>query len=102
MDDRVPQPRGLGLKVFNVEGAKINGNGNTQDFEFNSCNILELGSAQTAFEIIGLRESSLRCLFILLRRLDELIVSESQESSTAIQLHSQTPSTSDLTVQSSN
>lgn len=58
LDDRVPQPRGLGIKVFGVEGTKLDGKiNNTQDFEFNSCNILELGSAQTAFEIIGLRES---------------------------------------------
>ena len=56
LDDRIPQPRGLGIKLFNVEGKKLNENGlNTQDFEFNSCNILELGSAQTALEIIGLR-----------------------------------------------
>lgn len=55
LDDRIPQPRGLGLKVFNVQGKKLSGDGTNQDFEFNSCSILELGSAKTASEIIDLR-----------------------------------------------
>lgn len=35
--DTVPQPRGLGMKVFNVEGTKLRPDGKdpkTQDFEF--------------------------------------------------------------------
>lgn len=79
LDDRIPQPRGLGMKIFNVPGPKLRDDGKdpaTQDLEFNSCPILELcvlflyliiclplteatgphrGSAKTAHEIIDLR-----------------------------------------------
>ncbi|UZJ56125.1 hypothetical protein CBS101457_005445 [Exobasidium rhododendri] len=56
--DNVPQPRGLGMKIFNVEGAKLRPDGKdpkTQDIEFNSSPILELGNATTCRDIIALR-----------------------------------------------
>ncbi|PWN91917.1 heme-dependent catalase [Acaromyces ingoldii] len=56
--DTVPQPRGLGMKVFNVEGTKLRPDGKdpkTQDFEFNSAAALELANAETCRDIIGLR-----------------------------------------------
>ncbi|CAO1629529.1 unnamed protein product [Parajaminaea phylloscopi] len=58
IDDRVRQPRGLGLKLFNVEGDKLRPDGKdpkTQDFEFNSAPAIELGNARTCRDIIGLR-----------------------------------------------
>lgn len=58
IDDRVPQPRGVGLKIFNVEGDKLRPDGKdpkTMDFEFNSSPILELANAPICKEIIRLR-----------------------------------------------
>ncbi|CAO1620202.1 unnamed protein product [Sympodiomycopsis kandeliae] len=58
IDDRVKQPRGIGLKVFNIEGEKLRPDGKdpkTQDFEFNSSPILELAKADVCREIIRLR-----------------------------------------------
>lgn len=57
LDDRIPQPRGLGMKVFNVQGDFLpDGVGiPTQDIEFNSTPALELADAKTTKEIIGLR-----------------------------------------------
>ncbi|GAC97117.1 hypothetical protein PHSY_004701 [Pseudozyma hubeiensis SY62] len=58
IDDRVPQPRGIGIKVFNAKGPKLRQDGKdpqTQDFEFNSCAFLELGNARTCRDIIALR-----------------------------------------------
>jgi len=60
LDDRIPQPRGLGMKVFNVEGSKfrqdIDGKDpKTQDIEFNSASILELANAKTTYDIVALR-----------------------------------------------
>lgn len=54
--DNVPQPRGLGIKVFNVEGTKLRPDGKdpkTQDLEFNSSPILELGNAETCRDIVS-------------------------------------------------
>lgn len=54
--DNVPQPRGLGLKIFNVEGRKLRPDGQdpkTQDIEFNSSPILELGNAVTCRDIVS-------------------------------------------------
>lgn len=58
LDDRMPQPRGLGLKIFNVEGKKLGPEGvdmTTQDIEFNNAPALELGNAKVCTEILGLR-----------------------------------------------
>ncbi|GAC72633.1 hypothetical protein PANT_7c00194 [Moesziomyces antarcticus T-34] len=58
IDDRTPQPRGIGLKVFGAKGDKLRKDGKdpeTQDFEFNSCAFLELGNARTCRDIIALR-----------------------------------------------
>lgn len=56
--DTLPQPRGVGLKVFGVEGKTLRSDGKdpqTQDLEFNSAPFLELGSAKVCRDIIGLR-----------------------------------------------
>lgn len=58
IDDRVPQPRGVGMKVFGAKGEKLrqdNRDPETQDFEFNSAPALELGNARTCRDIIALR-----------------------------------------------
>ncbi|KAK6600703.1 hypothetical protein H4I95_07685 [Botrytis cinerea] len=56
LDDRIPQPRGLGMKVFNVDGERFDGKDlSTQDIEFNSTPALDLADAKTTKEIIGLR-----------------------------------------------
>ncbi|KAN0108115.1 Catalase-like domain containing protein [Hyaloscypha variabilis] len=57
IDDRIPQHRGLGMKVFNVKGDMFEvGKGiPTQDIEFNSAPALEIADAKTTKEILGLR-----------------------------------------------
>ena len=57
LDDRIPQPRGLGMKVFKVSGEmfEIGKEYDTQDIEFNSTSALDLADAKTTKEIIGLR-----------------------------------------------
>lgn len=57
LDDRIPQPRGLGMKVFNVQGEMfdIGKDYPTQDIEFNSTPALDLADAKTTKEIIDLR-----------------------------------------------
>lgn len=57
LDDRVPQPRGLGMKIFNVTGEMfdIGKDYNTRDIEFNSTPVLHLADAKTAKETIDLR-----------------------------------------------
>lgn len=42
MSDTAHAPRGLGLKVFDVPGAKLFGDADTQDFTFNNYPTLEL------------------------------------------------------------
>ncbi|OAP61906.1 hypothetical protein AYL99_04109 [Fonsecaea erecta] len=50
--DNVPAPRGIGMKIFGVEGEKIWGEDKkTQDWTFNNYPILELRDAQTTYEI---------------------------------------------------
>jgi hypothetical protein len=57
LDDRIPQPRGLGVKVFKVPGEmfEIGKEFDTQDIEFNSAPAIELADAKTTREIFELR-----------------------------------------------
>jgi len=58
VDDRIPQPRGLGLKIFNVDGKKLRDSEEdtrTHDIEFNSAPAIELRDAKTCAQIFGLR-----------------------------------------------
>ncbi|EHY56171.1 hypothetical protein ABEF92_005439 [Exophiala dermatitidis] len=59
LDDRIPQPRGFAMKVFDVHGEHFDaGKGlhlSTQDIEFNSTPALDLADAKTTREIIDLR-----------------------------------------------
>lgn len=57
LDDRIPQPRGLGMKVFNVSGEMFERGKDfdTQDIEFNSTPALDLADAKTTRDIIDLR-----------------------------------------------
>lgn len=57
LDDRIPQPRGVGMKVFNVPGEMFDAGKDfdTQDIEFNSTAALDLADAKTTKEIIDLR-----------------------------------------------
>jgi hypothetical protein len=50
--DNVPAPRGIGMKIFGIEGEKIWGEDKkTQDWTFNNYPILELRNPQTTYEI---------------------------------------------------
>jgi hypothetical protein len=53
----MPQPRGCGIKIFNVHGDFLPGGEGfaTQDIEFNSTMTLDLADAKTSREIIDLR-----------------------------------------------
>ncbi|EME41957.1 hypothetical protein DOTSEDRAFT_54448 [Dothistroma septosporum NZE10] len=52
LPDNVPQPRGIGIKVFGVEGEKIWGEDKkTQDFTFNNYPVLELRTPVATCEI---------------------------------------------------
>ncbi|KAL9084215.1 MAG: hypothetical protein Q9159_005338 [Coniocarpon cinnabarinum] len=57
LDDRIPQPRGFAMKVFNVYGEMYEAGRNipTQDIEFNSTPALDLADAKTTKEILELR-----------------------------------------------
>ncbi|KAI9738430.1 MAG: hypothetical protein M1834_008933 [Cirrosporium novae-zelandiae] len=61
LDDRIPQPRGFAMKIFNVHGPKLSPPSPssptlpTQDLEFNSTPALELSDAKTTREILSLR-----------------------------------------------
>ncbi|KAL8957975.1 MAG: hypothetical protein Q9193_004879, partial [Seirophora villosa] len=57
LDDRIPQPRGFAMKVFNVNGDFLPSGAGipTQDIEFNSTPALDLADAKTTREIIDLR-----------------------------------------------
>jgi hypothetical protein len=57
IDDRIPQPRGLGMKVFNVQGEMFDAGKDfpTQDIEFNSTPAIELADAKTTREIFQIR-----------------------------------------------
>ena len=56
-DDRIPQPRGLGMKVFNVQGEMFDAGKDfpTQDIEFNSTPAIELADAKATREIFQIR-----------------------------------------------
>jgi hypothetical protein len=50
--DNVPAPRGIGMKIFGVQGEKLWGEDKgTQDWTFNNYPILELRDPQTTYEI---------------------------------------------------
>lgn len=50
--DNVPAPRGIGMKIFGVEGEKIWGEDKkTQDFTLNNYPVLELRDPKTTYEI---------------------------------------------------
>lgn len=57
-DDRIPAPRGIGMKVFDVLGSKMQpeDNQNTQDFFFNNTPVLELTNATVCRDIQRLRD----------------------------------------------
>ncbi|EPE36826.1 Heme-dependent catalase-like protein [Glarea lozoyensis ATCC 20868] len=57
LDDRIPQPRGLGIKVFKVDGEMFEAGKDfpTHDIEFNSTPALDLADAKTTREIVDLR-----------------------------------------------
>lgn len=51
IEDTIPQPRGIGMKVFGIEGKKLRQDmkdPKTQDWEFNNASALELGSARVS------------------------------------------------------
>ncbi|KAK3072009.1 hypothetical protein LTR53_007597 [Teratosphaeriaceae sp. CCFEE 6253] len=50
--DNIPAPRGIGMKIFGVEGEKLYGEDKkTQDWTFNNYPILELRDPQTTYDI---------------------------------------------------
>ena len=52
LSDNIPAPRGIGMKIFGVEGEKIWGDDKkTQDFTMNNYPILELRNPQVTYEI---------------------------------------------------
>lgn len=57
--DQEPGPRGLGLRVFGVEGERLDSadpSATTQDFFFNNAPMIELTDIDTCLEIMQLRE----------------------------------------------
>ena len=59
-DDKEPGPRGMAMRVFNVEGPRLEdheqGKNRTQDFFFNNAPMIELTDIDTCLEIMQLRE----------------------------------------------
>ncbi|PNS14891.1 hypothetical protein CAC42_2120 [Sphaceloma murrayae] len=57
LDDRIPNPRGFAIKLFNVHGDMFDAGKDfpTQDIEFNSTPALDLATAKVTREIIDLR-----------------------------------------------
>jgi hypothetical protein len=57
LDDRIPQPRGCRIKIFNIHNDFLPaGEGfDTQDFELNSTPALDLADTKTSHEIDDLR-----------------------------------------------
>ncbi|KAK4942405.1 hypothetical protein LTR10_017852 [Elasticomyces elasticus] len=57
LDDRIPQPRGFAMKVFDVHGEFFDAGKDipTQDVEFNSTPAIDLATAKVTREIIELR-----------------------------------------------
>ena len=57
--DNVPAPRGIGMKIFGVEGEKLWGEDmKTQDWTFNNYPILELRDPKTTYEIADCLEKN--------------------------------------------
>lgn len=57
--DQEPGPRGMGLRVFSVEGERLeigDPHATTQDFFFNNAPMIELTDIDTCLEIMELRE----------------------------------------------
>jgi hypothetical protein len=57
--DQDPGPRGLSLRIFGVEGERLEGadpDATTQDFFFNNAPMIELTDIDTCLEIMQLRE----------------------------------------------
>jgi hypothetical protein len=57
--DQAPGPRGLSLRIFDVEGKRLEGadqDATTQDFAFNNAPMIELTDIDTCLEIMQLRE----------------------------------------------
>lgn len=57
--DQSPGPRGLGLRIFGVEGERLeeaDSNATTQDFFFNNAPMIELTDIDTCLEIMQIRE----------------------------------------------
>ncbi|CAK4031764.1 heme-dependent catalase [Lecanosticta acicola] len=53
LPDNIPQPRGIGIKIFGIEGEKMWGEDKkTQDWTFNNYPVLELRTPKDTFEII--------------------------------------------------
>lgn len=57
MDDRIPNPRGFAMKIFDVYGEMFEAGKDcpTQDIEFNSAPVIELADAKTTKEILDIR-----------------------------------------------
>lgn len=58
--DQEPGPRGLSLRVFGVEGERLQNaepNAKTQDFFFNNAPMIELTDIDTCLEIMEIRET---------------------------------------------
>ncbi|KAI1390101.1 catalase-like domain-containing protein [Hypoxylon trugodes] len=57
LDDRIPQPRGFAMKIFNVNGEMFDAGQDypTQDIEFNSTPAIELADTKTTREILDIR-----------------------------------------------
>lgn len=52
LPDNLPAPRGIGMKIFGVEGEKIWGEDKkTQDWTFNNYSVLELRTPKVTYEI---------------------------------------------------
>jgi hypothetical protein len=57
--DQEPGPRGLSLRIFDVDGERLEGadkDATTQDFAFNNAPMIELTDIDTCLEIMQLRE----------------------------------------------
>ena len=77
LPDTQRAPRGLGLKIFGVEGDRLEDDGkHTQDFLFNNAPIVELTDVDTTLEIFDLRtkyfDSPTRLQLELAKRSDRL------------------------------
>jgi len=66
-DDEKPGPRSMAIKIFNVKGERLEGQGkeidNTQDFFYNNAPVLELTEVDACLEIMQYRKNT----FIILR-----------------------------------